>query len=103
MRAVWWTLLMIMTAAPAAAHSWYRGLYDPEGRACCDEQDCRPVGTCRMRDGARGIFLDGQCIAIPWSRVLDTASPDDRVHACWARIRLVPHPVIRCVIVPSEA
>lgn len=93
---------IIMVSVPAIAHSWYQGLEDREGRACCDEQDCRPVRTCQRHDDKLGLLLDGHCIAIPWNRVLDIASPDDRAHACWVRLLLVPHPVVRCVILPSE-
>ena len=103
MRAIWLMLGMTVMSAPAVAHSWYQGLLDREGRACCDQQDCRPVRACRTHDDAPGLSLDGQCIAIPWSRVLDTASPDERAHACWVRLLLVPHPVIRCVILPGGA
>ena len=96
-------MLLVSLAAPAAAHSWYSDLRDPEGRACCAEQDCRPVAMCRTGDGRPGLRIDPDCVAIPWSRVLATPSPDDRAHACWVRILLVPQPIIHCVILPGEA
>ena len=103
MRTISLTLVMILTVSPVAAHSWYQNLYDPNGRPCCNEQDCRPVEACRVRDGTLGILIDGRCIAIPWQQVVNTPSPDNRAHACWVRILLVPHPIIRCVVLPGEA
>ena len=87
----------------AWAHSWYDGLLDPAGRACCGVQDCHPVATCRTRSGAPGIEIEHVCREIPMKRVLRMPSPDDNAHACWVRLRPMTAPVIHCVILPGEA
>jgi hypothetical protein len=99
-------VLLLLAAAPAAAHEWYTGLKSNDGESCCNERDCAPTPMCIGGAGHEGLLLGGICFPVPWDKVLDVPSPDGAAHVCWenhpdhhSRIR----PKIRCVILPGTA
>src|SRR3712207_6617225 len=86
MRAITLGACLAFSIGSAQAHSIYTGLKDRAGVSCCDNRDCRPVATCVLSDKHEGMVLDGDCVSIPWDKVLDTPAPDGGTHACWNNV-----------------
>ena len=95
--------LLLATALPAQAHDWFYGLTVPGSKqSCCNMQDCRPVPDCSSPGAEhRGVVIDGRCIEVPPSRILDLYSPDDQAYACWSQ-NMTPVS-IRCAIFPGQS
>ena len=53
-----------------------------------------------LPDRKEGLLIEGICRPIPWDKVLNVASPDGGVHACWQSFGHPP--AVRCVILPGE-
>ena len=64
-----------------ALHHWYRTLKDRNGRACCNERDCRPTQS-RVRGGNIEVMVDGIWAVVPPEKILPVPSPDARSHVC---------------------
>jgi putative hemolysin len=80
----------------ATGHDMY-GPYQQNGSgaSCCNDKDCRPVTMCTLPDGKEGYIyipiddqgklmseVPGQCVPIPWSRVIEQPSHDGQNHLC---------------------
>ena len=71
------------------------------GASCCNDKDCRPVTMCTLQDpggpndGKEGYIyvpidaagkvmteIPGQCVQIPWNRVISQPSHDGENHLC---------------------
>jgi hypothetical protein len=89
-------ILLLLAAGPAHGHDWYSELKDANGRSCCSLQDCHRVDLCTPVGGGEGLAIEGQCIKVPYDKVLDKPSPDGEVHACWNHRNGEPN--ILCVI-----
>jgi len=93
--------LGLLPGRGAAAHDWYTGLRQPgTGRSCCGGYDCAPLRSEQIRyiDGGRmQFFLDGAWRDVDPAVILERASPDGRVHACWNS----PAQQLLCVILPG--
>jgi hypothetical protein len=97
-------LFILGATTVAVAHDWYTDLQDSAGLSCCSERDCRPVAFCSCSDGKQCLAIDGQCVPIPWRRVLPQVPPDGRPHACWTHRADFPGATslaIFCVILPG--
>ncbi len=92
-------LVLLASAVPAKAHSWYTDLRDSRGRLCCNDRDCQPVGLCVLLDRKEGLMIEGACRPIPWPKVLGVLSPDGGAHACWTHLDGQPN--LLCVILPG--
>jgi hypothetical protein len=100
MRAIILGTCLSLSIESTQAHDIYTGLKDRDGVSCCDYRDCRPVDTCILLNKHEGMVLDGDCVPIPWDKVLDTPAPDGGTHACWYNISRDGNlkRVIRCVL-----
>jgi hypothetical protein len=105
-RRLLWPLVVLTWLGPSPssavdAHDWYSDLRQPgTGRPCCGGYDCRPLLAPQVRhmaDGTMQFFLDDEWRGVDPAVILERASPDGRVHACWnaGSKRLL------CVILPG--
>lgn len=75
--------IIVWSAQPARAHSWYSGTNDPEtGISCCGGTDCAPIPSSHVQidkeAGGWRYLPTGELI--PWSRVQQ--SHDFEFHRC---------------------
>lgn len=77
---VFW--IMLVTSL-VQAHDIYSDWKQPgNGASCCSNSDCRPVRSTQGADGTWSVWIDGQPLSVPSSRVLKMPSPDGRSHWC---------------------
>lgn len=79
----------------AEAHAFYAGF-------CCNEQDCKPIGSDRLRHQSDGMAVqndDGEWSVVPWnSRGIQTTPMEasEPYHACFYSTGKA-----RCVYLPQ--
>ena len=98
--------MVVLAAAPAAAHDWLTGLTSFLGEPCCDRSDCLPVDH-RYDPGTRQlqVLIEGAWLRVDPATLVTASTPTGGAHACYGRswLRKKMTPVVRCIILPGEA
>ena len=76
-------LTVMMNAGIATAHEWYNDLRDSEGRLCCNDRDCYPVGHRYSEENGHEVKISDLWIPVDPSLILPQSSPDNLTHACY--------------------
>ena len=76
-------LSVLLNAEPLAAHEWYTGLQDPQGKSCCNDRDCHPVGYRYTPENGHEVEILDHWVRIDPRLILPQSSPDGQTHACY--------------------
>jgi len=72
------TIALLCVSNTVLAHDIYSDLRDPDGRLCCNGQDCKPVQVTVLPNGS--YYLPSTVEIIPAD--MATPSPNELFHHC---------------------